>query len=386
MQNGLVAWEKTLGDLFHAAEYNTAIFGKWHIGDAKGRWPTDHGFQEWYGIPASYGESLWASDPWYKGDPEHPETSRDPIAFVVESRQGEEPKHLMQLTLDVRRDIDVEYLKRAKQFIKRSVEEQKPFFLYFNHSMMHMPTIPRLEFKGKTGNGDWADCLLELDSDFGQLMAFLDEMGLRDNTIVVFSGDNGPEEMEISRGDGGPYVGSYFTGMEASLRTPAMIRYPNHVKTEQASDEIVHITDMFTTLLLWTHQAVPEDRVIDGVDQRAFFEGNQTHSNRDGFPYWMGEKLYGVKWRNFKVRLVLQNTLTDPALDLPTPHIINLMTDPKERKPMEFPYLHTWVLSHAANMRAAFQKSLICESLIPPNAPLNFVPKKSESCPNKEPR
>jgi arylsulfatase A-like enzyme len=119
-----------------------------------------------------------------------------PLTRVLEASKGQPLHELQQLTVEVRKDIDVEYMKRAKAFLKRSTDAGKPFFLYFNHSMMHLPTIPRDEFRGKTGHGDWADSLLELDTDFGTLLDYLNELGVANNTIVVFSGDNGPEEME----------------------------------------------------------------------------------------------------------------------------------------------------------------------------------------------
>jgi arylsulfatase A-like enzyme len=131
--------------------------------------------------------------------------------------------------------------------------------------------------------------------------------------------------------------------MEGSLRTPALVRYPGHVPPGQKSNEIIHITDMFTTLLLWSGLQVPKDHVIDGIDQRGFLEGKQRNSNREGFPYWLGSELYGVKSRNFKLVMVEQKTLTDPALPLPNPHLINLDTDPKEREPFDYPYIHTWL-------------------------------------------
>ena len=366
---GLVKWERTLGDIFSEAGYATAIVGKWHIGDSAGRWPIDHGFDEWYGIPRSYDESLWPGDPWY--DPK-----RDPVTRVLEGRKGQSVRELEQLTVEVRRDIDVEYMKRAKAFLKRSTDAGKPFFLYFNHSMMHLPTIPRAQFKGKTGHGDWADSLLQVDTDFGTLLDYLKELGVADNTIVVFSGDNGPEELEPWRGSGGPWEGSYFTGMEGSLRTPAIVRYPGRVPAGQVSNEIVHITDMFTTLTRWAGLEIPKDRVIDGVDQRTFFEGKQKNSNREGFLYWMNDTLYGVKWRNFKMVMVLQKTLSDPALHLATPHIVNLDTDPKERKPYDYPYIHTWVLAHTGKLLQEFKGSVIREPVIPVGAPLDYVPKK----------
>jgi arylsulfatase A-like enzyme len=167
--------------------------------------------------------------------------------------------------------------------------------------------------------------------------------------------------------------------MEGSLRTPAIVRYPNFVPAGQKSNEIVHITDMFTTLLLWAGLEVPKDRVIDGVDQRAFLQGKQTASNREGFPFWLGSELYGVKWHQFKLVLMKQKTLTDPALPLPNPHLINLDTDPKEREPIDYPYLHTWVGAHVAKILKDYQDSVSREPLIPLGAPLDYIPKVKSS-------
>jgi arylsulfatase len=265
-------------------------------------------------------------------------------------------------------------MKRGKAFIKHSIEVDKPFFLYFNYTLMHIPNDPRLEFKGKSGRGDWADCLMQLDADFGALLDYLKEIGADKNTIVVFSGDNGPEYMEPWRGDAGRFSGSYFTGLEGSLRTPCIIRYPGIVPSGQVSDDIVHITDMYTTLINWAGAEVPTDRVIDGVDQRNFFEGKQEKSEREGYPYWMGETMYGVKWQNFKVVFVQKRTFADPELKLATPHIINLDVDPKEKKPYNYPYLHSWVMAHVGKILTEYSNSFKTEQLIPAGAPLDFVP------------
>lgn len=366
-EGGLVAWEKTIADILSAAGYATASFGKWHIGASRGRWPTDHGFDEWLGIPHTWDECLWPDDPWYNAE-------RDGLSTMLASRKGESTRQLQQLTLDVRRDVDLEFLERSKAFMKRSVDAGKPFFLYLNHSMMHMPTIPRTEFRGKSGQGDWADCLLELDADFGTILDTLKELGVEDNTVVVFSGDNGPEEVEPWRGHPGFFNGSYFTGMEGSLRTPCLVRYPKHVPGGRQSNDVVHITDMFTTIVRWTGADVPGDRVIDGVDQRAFFEGQQDNSAREGFPFWMGETLYGVKWRNFKLVMYKQATFFEPALKLATPQVINLLVDPGERKPAALPYLHSWTAAHFNNILRDFAESVRREPLIPAGAPVDYVP------------
>ena len=183
---GLVTWEKTLAEVLSDHGYATACVGKWHIGASKGRWPTDQGFDQWYGPAHSYDEALWADDPWY--DP-----NRDPVANMYEARKGEEVKRTGQLTTAVKRDADLEYMNRSKRFIKESVDAGKPFFLYFNHTLMHLPTTPRKEFQGKSGHGERADCMMQLDHDFQTLLDFLKEQEVDGNTIVVFSGDNGPE-------------------------------------------------------------------------------------------------------------------------------------------------------------------------------------------------
>lgn len=370
-EGGLVSWERTMGDVLADHGYATCCMGKWHIGASDGRWPTDQGFDEWYGPAHSYDEALWADDPWY-----NPE--RDPIAYMYEGTRGEKVSQLTQLTLEVKANADVEYLKRSKDFMRRSVEAGRPFFLYFNHTLMHLPTTARDEFKGKSGHGENADCLLQLDHDFGVLLDSLDELGVADNTIIVFSGDNGPEHAEPWRGTAGFWDGSYFTGLEGSLRTPCIVRYPGTVPEGQQSNEIVHITDMYTTLLRWAGADIPQDRVIDGLDQRAFFEGRGEKSAREGFPYWMGDTMYGVKWQQFKMVMVLQRDFDDPALKLVTPHIINLDVDPKERKPYNFPHYHSWVLAHTSRIIREFQESVKREPLIPLGAPLDHVPARNQ--------
>lgn len=369
--SGLVAWERTLGDIFSEAGYATLCTGKWHIGDADGRWPNDHGFDEWYGPPHSYDEALWETDPWY--DP-----NRDPVVYMLEGRKGEKVVEKEKLTYELKRNVDAEYQRRNLSFIEENARAERPFFLYYNHSLMHIPVVPRDEYKGKSGQGDWADCLLQLDGDFGDILDRLDELGISDNTIVVFAGDNGNEEMILNRGTGGYWEGSYFTGMEASLRTPCLVRWPGKIPAGEESNEIVHVTDWFTTLLTMAGLEVPDDREIDGVDQSPFFYGEQEESNREGFIFWNGERMYGVKWRNFKLSLVQQKYFTDPALPLGFPHIVNLVTDPKEREPYNPVYLHTWTMAHFGRLIKEFQQSVKREALIPAGASLDYVPQRAE--------
>ncbi|GGD39441.1 sulfatase-like hydrolase/transferase [Pseudoxanthomonas indica] len=365
---GLVRWERTLADALSEAGYACAAYGKWHVGEGPGRWPTDKGFDEWYGPPRTYDEALWPADPWY--DP-----ARDPVSRMLEIRKGQAaPDEREQLTLDVRRDCDAEYLKRTNDFITRCVDNGAPFFVYFNHSLMHMPVLPRKEFEGRTGNGPWADSLAELDADFAQLLALLEATGVRDNTIVVFAGDNGPEEVTAWRGSPGAWRGSYFAGGEGNLRTPCIVQWPGQIPSGQVSNDIMHITDWFTTLLGAAGVHVPTDRVIDGVDQRAWLTGEAAHSQREGYLYWMGAELYGVKWRDFKLVLVQQLHLSDPPQRLATPRVINLLTDPHEREAFALPHLHSWTASHFNRLMAEFAESVKREPLTPAGAPIGHVP------------
>jgi arylsulfatase len=353
--------------------YACAAYGKWHVGEGRGRWPTDHGFEEWYGPPRTYDEALWPTDPWY-------DAARDPVSRMVEIGRGDlDVTEGDQLTLAVRRDCDVEYLRRAEEFVRRNVGAGQPFFLYFNHSLMHMPVIPREEFKGRSGQGDWADCLLELDADFGVLLDLLDELGVAEDTLVVFAGDNGPEDVLLWRGTPGYWEGSYFAGGEGNLRTPCIVRWPGRVRAGRASDEIMHMTDWFTTLLQAAGLSSPDDRMIDGVAQLDWLTGQTDESAREGYVYWMGPQMYGAKWRNFKLVLIAQMQELDAPARLATPRLINLTTDPQEREPMALPHLHTWVATHLNRLIGEFEASVRREPLIPAGAPLDHVPEAPDA-------
>jgi arylsulfatase len=182
-----------------------------------------------------------------------------------------------------------------------------------------MPVIPRQEFKGTSGEGDWADALLELDADFGALLDLLDELGVAGDTLVVFAGDNGPEDVLLWRGSPGYWEGSYFAGGEGNLRTPCVARWPGRIQPGRASDEIMHVTDWFTTILHAAGLTEPADRVIDGVNQLGWLTGHADTSQREGYIYWMGPQMYGVKWRNFKLVLVAQKYMQDRPPSCPPP-------------------------------------------------------------------
>jgi arylsulfatase len=335
---GLTQWEVTIAELLSARGYATGIWGKWHLGSTEERFPTHQGFDEWYGIPRTYSEALWpslneTSGAWPSiGAAQGWNENIVPLEPIYEARKGEKARQVAGLDLERHRRMDAEITSRAVGFIKRQASSGQPFFAYVSLRLLHMPTSPSPEFSGKTGNGDWADCLSELDHRTGQILDAIKEAEIEGNTLVVLASDNGPEATHPWAGDSGPWRGTYFTAMEASLRAPFMIRWPGRVPAGTISNEIVHIADLYTTLARVGGAETPKDRPIDGVDQLDFFLGKQARSNREGFPAYVADRLSAVKWRNWKMHLIRQDHMYDAPQRLPLPRIINLLADLKEER------------------------------------------------------
>ena len=194
--------------------------------------------------------------------------------------------------------------------------------------------LPNPEFGGKTGHGDFADSLAEMDTNVGRILDAVDALQIRDNTIFVFASDNGPDPTYPSQGSAGPWSGYYFTHMEGSLRAPFIVRWPGRVPAGRVSNEIVHAVDTFATFAAIAGARVPRDRPIDGVDQSDFLLGTSEKSAREGFPVFVAERLEAVKWRDYKIAFYEseRDWWATPA-KLGVPKIFNLLTDPKEQYP-----------------------------------------------------
>ncbi len=341
---GLVQWEVTMAEMLSEAGYATAMFGKWHLGRTEGRFPTDQGFDEWYGIPNSTDESVYSSLPGFA-------ESGVAETYVMEGRKGRAPKKVRPYRLDYRPLIDADLTDKAIDFIKRQAKADKPFFVYLPYTATHFPTLPHPEFVGKSGKGSWADLLMQIDSYTGRLLDTLEELGLSDDTIFVFTADNGPEAFDFentnltvetaTHGSPGPWRGTLFTGFEGALRVPFAIRWPGRIAAGSSSDEIVHAMDLFPTFAKIADGKVPEDRTIDGIEMASFFLGKQDKSGREGFIVYMGNDIFGVKWRNWKLHFKEQDSAFDQLRTYTMPRVYNLLTDPQERDNVLFPA--TWV-------------------------------------------
>ena len=365
--DGLTQWEVTIAETLSAVGYATGHFGKWHLGSIQGRLPNDQGFDEWYGIPRTTDEAFWPSDAQAKA-------ANTPLTHLMEGRKGPPSRELAIYDLERRRETDEEITRRAIDFMRRNVAAGKPFYAYVPYTQVHFPTLPNRKFAGKTGYGDFPDCLAETDANVGELLDAVDSLGIRDNTIVVFTSDNGPDPNWPWQGSSGPWRGYYFTHMEGSLRTPFIVRWPGRVPAGRVSNEIVHEVDTFTTLAKIAGAAVPQDRAIDGVDQTDFLLGKSEKSNREGFPVFVADRLEAVKWRNWKLTFYEeQRDWWSPPIKLGVPKLFDLITDPKDEFPQDS-IRKTWVAEPATKIVVEFEASLKKYPTIAPGTPDPYMP------------
>ena len=341
---GLVQWEETMAEMLSDAGYSTGMFGKWHLGRTEGRFPTDQGFDEWYGLANSTDESAWSSLASFK-------ESGVANSSVFEGKRGGTPKKVRVYDLEYRRLIDGDLTDKAIDFMRRQSKAKKPFFLYVPYTATHFPTLPHPDFDGTTGNGSWADLLYQIDTYVGRLIDETEKLGISDNTIIIFTADNGPESLPVGQtnmtieapfpGSAGPWRGTLFTGFEGALRVPFAMRWPDEIAPRTVSDEIVHAMDLFPSFAKIAGGTVPKDRVIDGVDQSALLLGKEKKSARDGFVVYMGKKIFAVKWQNWKLHFNELESWSEDTITYEMPKVYNLYSDPGETNNVLFP--NTWV-------------------------------------------
>jgi arylsulfatase len=359
-------------EMLRDAGYTTGMFGKWHLGDSEGRYPTDQGFDEWYGIPNSSDESYWPDNDLFREGV----TPQVKYEYVMEAMSGEKPKNIKVYNSAQRLMMDREITDKAKDFIERKANGDQPFFCFIPYTQTHLPVEPEPSRKGSTGNGKWGDVLAQLDDYVGELLDVVDQEGIKDNTIFIFTADNGPEAAIPHQGFAGPWRGSYFTGLEGSLRVPFIIRWPGKIPEGQVSNEIVHEMDLFSTFATIAGGRVPSDRIIDSKDMTNFFTGKTDKSGREEVIVYVGKHVYGVKWRNWKMMTKeLDKGFGAPAKEFSVPLFYNLHLDPREEHPVLNAPPNFWIRYPAGeallNHMATFKK----EPPIPPLTPDPYLPK-----------
>ena len=363
--SGIIPWETTLAQLLSDRGYRTGIFGKWHLGDTKSRLPHQRGFDEWYGIPRTTNESMFTTALGFD-----PAVSFIPV--VMEAAAGQDATDLGVYDLEMRRLIDAEITYRTIDFCQRSVSDGQKFFAYVPLTQLHFPTLPHHDFAGRTGAGDFADSMVEMDYRVGQMLDCIDDLGVAKDTVVLFGSDNGPEFRRPWRGTAGPWQGTYHSAMEGGLRVPFMIRWPGLIEAGQATNEIVHIVDLFNTLARIGGAGVPTDRPIDGIDQLDFFLGREPHSAREGFVYYIRDEVRAAKWRNWKMHFIWEPEPNDGPNHLESPFLFNLLQDPKEETSIAME--HTWVARPMRQLVNTMRASLQSHPPIPSGAPDDYIP------------
>ncbi|HEY5142263.1 MAG TPA: sulfatase-like hydrolase/transferase, partial [Solirubrobacteraceae bacterium] len=342
--------------------------------------------------PRTADEVLWSMQSYfpdgpvsaapYAGDAEIPMD----LQPIYSRKKGERPEVIATYDAEFRAGFDRKITEWASDFMTRSKADGKPFYMYLPFTQVHIPTVPDPEYAGKTKRGNWADVLTQMDAFTGMILDKLDELGVAEDTIVVWASDNGAETTYRfpaadpdplgGQWDGfsGPWRGGYFTSLEGSNRTPCLVRWPGKIPAGKVSNELVHTVDWFTTLLGVAGATVPEDRIIDGMDMGDFLLGEAEESGRDTVLCLQGNRLQAVKWHQWKAHLFAQDEFMSTWAPYNMPRLHNLEWDPREEHPVDFP--HGWVVHPMAAAAGAFLKSLAMEPPIKPGTPDPYTPPK----------
>jgi arylsulfatase len=213
-------------------------------------------------------------------------------------------------TPEVRANIDYELVDKSIDFMRRQKASGKPFFLYLPFSMGHVPNLPAQQFKGKSRIGNYGDKLMEGDYHVGRILDTLKDLGIDDNTIVVFASDNGPygetarefgNDGTPDMGNSGPFRGELGEVTEGAIRTCAIIRWPGHVKPNTTSYAMFSIMDFMPTFARIIGGKMPTDRPIDGLDQTDVLLGNSATGHRESLLSFIGADLVAARWKQWRI-------------------------------------------------------------------------------------
>ena len=349
---GMSPWEVTLAETLKEKGYETAIYGKWHIGVEEGRFPTDQGFDEWWGITNSTDVVSWPTRVGFDS------TFIKPFN-VLSGTSKEGVKAVMPYDLEARPLMDEIIQEKSITYIQKQAATKNPFFLYIPWIAVHHPPIPHPDFKDKSGNGGFSDMMIEHDYRVGQVVKAVEDAGLSENTIIIYASDNGPDRAYFPDiGDTGPFRGYLGSVHEGSIRTPMMIRWPNKIKTGQVSNELVSITDFMPTLTHLVGGQLHKDRAYDGVNQHGLFFNNTGESKREGVLFFHEETFVAAKWRQFKIYFKDEGVMQEERTyrDLWAPQVYNIMQDPKELHDIGLKNL--WIVGPALKQLVPFYASV----------------------------
>ncbi|WP_024519834.1 arylsulfatase [Bradyrhizobium sp. Tv2a-2] len=358
---GLGPLDPSVADVLKTYGYATGQFGKNHLGDRDEHLPTAHGFDEFFGNLYHLNAEEEPENPDYPKDPEF--RKRFGPRGVLHSFADGKIDNTGPLTTKRMETIDVEFLDAAKDFINRQHKADKPWFCYFNSTRMHIFTHLKKESEGKTGLGVYPDGMVEHDGMVGELLKLVDDLGVADNTIVVYTTDNGAEVFTWPDGGATPFKGEKATNWEGGFRVPCLIKWPGVIKPGTIVNDICAHEDFIPTFAAANGDTDLVERTmkgttlngktfkvhLDGFNLMPFLKGDVKESPRKEFLYWSDDgDLMALRINQWKIAFIEQHTEINPQEPLGVwqgnfnklraPMLYNVRADPFERGPTSILY------------------------------------------------
>lgn len=273
---GISDEEETIAELLKAKGYATAIFGKWHLGDARKFLPLQHGFDEYYGLP--YSNDMWPYHPQYEFPDLPLIEGNEVIGYNTDQTQ-----------------LTTEYTTYAVDFIRRKTESGQPFFLYLAHSMPHVPLAVSDKFKGKSKQGLYGDVMMELDWSVGEIMKTLREQGVEENTLVVLTSDNGPwANYGNHAGSSGGLREAKATTFNGGMRVPCIFYWKGKIEAGRVCNDLMSNIDLLPTFVELADAQMPK-LPIDGLSMVPVLNGeNKEPVRKSLFIYYHKNSLEAV--------------------------------------------------------------------------------------------
>jgi arylsulfatase A-like enzyme len=340
---GLQADDPTIAELLKPLGYATGQFGKNHLGDKDEFLPTNHGFDEFLGNLYHLNAEEEPETYFYPKDPEF--RKRFAPRGVIHSYADGRIEDTGPLTRKRMETADQEFTDAAISFIDKAHKAGKPFFVWYNSTRMHVWTRLAPQWEGKSGYGLYADGMMEHDYHVGQLLDEVDELGIADNTIVIYSTDNGSQTNTYPDGGSEPFRGEKGSTWEGGFRVPALIRWPGVVKPGTVINDIYSHQDWLPTLLAAAGEPDIGDKLkqgyragdktfkvhLDGYDQTASLSGTGPGLRETIFYFDDNANLNAMRWNDWKIHFAFQmEGWAGPREPLNFPRLINLRSDPYE--------------------------------------------------------
>ena len=305
---GLSNEEKTVAKTFKESGYSTKIIGKWHCGDQEEFLPTNHGFDSYFGIPYSndMGRQVKIKDYIPNDSSLHKitEWDRPPLPLVRD-------KEVIQEQPD-QRSIAERYTEDAVKFMRENRET--PFFLYLAHMQVHLPLYAAEKFVKESKNGDYGACVASIDWSTKVIFDELKELGIDENTIVIFTSDNG-SRLQNQGGSNGNLRGGKGQTWDGGQRVPCIIRWPGKINEGQQTDALSTTMDFLPSITKLIGGNLPLKK-IDGIEMSDLFFSNENSSKRDSFLYYNEDELEAIRYKNWKLHFKKEDKLINELYDL----------------------------------------------------------------------